>query len=84
MMKQQSQLLAKECQLLALQLAYHHPLPSLTGLPQGREDQLQARLLCEKNAELPWLAADFPERHVLTGWSCVSPWLKFGLYYTKK
>jgi hypothetical protein len=44
----QREFLAQELQLLLLQLDHRHSTPSLTGLPQRREDQFQARLLREK------------------------------------
>lgn len=44
----QLEFLAQELQLLLLQFGHRHLAPSLAGFPQRREDQFQARFLCEE------------------------------------
>ena len=46
----QFELLAQQLQLLLLQLGHRDFSPSLAGLPQGREDQLRARLVSPRIA----------------------------------
>jgi hypothetical protein len=40
--ERQTQFAAQESQLLPPQFGHSHALPTLVGLPQGREDQFQA------------------------------------------